>query len=512
MGIRVDPVVAVQLMRDNNLEPLEQYPGAAKPWKVECRKCGTKGSPTYAHVKNRGGGCKECGRIRTADAKRLDPITAAELMKKHGYEPLEPFREGKTPWPCIHLKCGLYVTPRYTNIAGGQGGCFACGKIEAANKRRLDGSKCTEELIELGFRPIEEYKSTKARWRCSCNECGHEYSTSLENARKGARPLCAKCNRSRMGKMRRVPSHLAISELNKVGLSPLEDFPGVHSPWYASCNVCGNSTHIQLTSVRMRIAKNSKNPNQGCENCVFKSIGKSRLIDQLEAERRLIELGMRPTGIYMGANEPMAAVCLKCGTENQVLLSKAHSRGRACSTCSLKRRSDIFRKPEDQAVSEMMAAGFRPLVPYTNTNSPWKSIHLECGNEVSPSLSSIKKQSGCSFCAKYGFDSASAAILYVLVNPKYNAIKVGITGTKTTRLERLSKQHGWNVAREFKFDSGSEARSVEKLVLSWWREDLHAPVALRPEDTGALGGWTETAHLAAVSINDTLEFIHGLLS
>ena len=70
MPKRLDPAVAIAVMRESGLEPLIPYPGAAKPWKVKCNFCGTIGTPTYAHVNNRGGGCKQCGRVRTADAKR----------------------------------------------------------------------------------------------------------------------------------------------------------------------------------------------------------------------------------------------------------------------------------------------------------------------------------------------------------------------------------------------------------------------------------------------------------
>ncbi len=511
MGSPVDPATAVNVMLENNLEPLVEYPGAGKPWKVKCKVCNLVGTPTYAHVKNRGGGCRDCGRVRTANAKRIHPEVAAEMVRSKGYEPIEPFLEGKAPWRLIHLACGSMVTPNYTNIAGGQGGCISCGKIESAKKRRLDSNLCMEEIIGLGFRPLEEFRGVKSRWKCSCASCEKDFTTSLENARKGAHPLCPSCNRSRMGKKRRVPNEIARRDVEIAGLTPIGDYPGLHKPWNVRCNLCQKNTEIRLISIRIRIAKNSSNPAQGCETCVFASLGKSRMFDQLHVEKRLSELGMRATGIYFGALEPISALCLTCGTENQVLTGHAFSRGNACSKCSIKRRSDSARKPQEQAISEMLHAGFKPLEPYSNVNSGWRAIHLECGKEVSPSLGHVKRgQGGCSHCAHYGFDSTSPAVFYILSNKKLNAIKVGITGKTTTRLDRFNKLHGWVTEKTYDFPIGHQARTIEKIVLSWWRIDLGAPIALGPADSGALGGWTETASLEKVSVESTLMFVSGL--
>jgi hypothetical protein len=314
-----------------------------------------------------------------------------------------------------------------------------------------------------------------------------------------------------MGIKRRIPIEIAHRDMTLVGLNPIGNFPGTHKSWSAVCNICSKHTQIVFGSVRKRIAKNPVNPTQGCETCVFASMGKSRLLEQVEVEKRLAALGMRVTGIYLGAFEPVTAICLTCGIESDVFPSHAFSKGHACSKCSLKRRSDLSRKPQEQAVSEMLQNGYKPLDPYVTTNAKWRSIHLECGNEVSPSLGHVKRgQGGCSNCAKFGFDSTMPAIFYVLSNKKFNAIKVGITGAKSTRLRSLNVRHGWEVQKEFKFNVGHEARLVEKIVLAWWRTDLNAPIALSPSDTGRLGGWTETSSLALVSVEDTLAFISSI--
>ena len=511
MAKKVNPMEATQVMRNHNLEPLQDYPGASKPWLVRCTICGTHSTPTYAHVNSRGGGCRECGKKRSADAKRISPKSAIEFMQSQGFEPLEPFRAGKSPWKCVHLICGSVVSPQYTNVVGGQGGCKYCGKLESSRKRRLDADKVTAEVISLGYIPLEEFPGTKTSWKFQCVDCGDQFVTTLDSARSRAHPSCGKCSKARAGQKRRLPTEEAAKSMSKIGLIPLEDFPGVHKSWKCKCEICGQETFFRLTSARLRIAKDSKNPHQGCEECVFVQIGKERMLDQAEAEHRLSKLNMKILGTYLGTFEPVKAVCLKCGSENEVRLGKASNRGRACKSCSLIDRVNASKTPESEAIQRMLKAGFKPLVPYVNYNSPWMSIHLECGNEASPSLGSIKGGGGCPSCAKYGFDMTSKAVLYVLFNHKLQAVKVGITGVNTSRIQRLYKQHGWTIVKWFKFETGREARDIERVVLNWWRQDLHLPYGVTSLDAGRLGGWTETAPASQISPEQTVKYVRGVL-
>jgi predicted GIY-YIG superfamily endonuclease len=124
------------------------------------------------------------------------------------------------------------------------------------------------------------------------------------------------------------------------------------------------------------------------------------MLTREEAEDRLRALRLAPVGPYEGAFKPWKAICQVCGAENDVLISKAFGRGRGCVTCSLRSRTDAARKPEDEAVELMRAAGFQPLDPYRGFNYPWRSIHVDCGQEVFPRLSAIRReQRSCAVCA-----------------------------------------------------------------------------------------------------------------
>ena len=67
-----------------------------------------------------------------------------------------------------------------------------------------------------------------------------------------------------------------------------------------------------------------------------------------------------------------------------------------------------------------------------------------------------RQQNGCPDCARYGFKSYESAHLYFLHHPEFRAIKVGITGHKTTRIEKFQAS-GWRVLEKVFFERGADA-------------------------------------------------------
>ncbi len=60
------------------------------------------------------------------ETKRLPHEVAAQVMRDAGYEPLEPYVRSNAPWKCRHEQCGNIVTPSYSTIKSGDGGCKTC--------------------------------------------------------------------------------------------------------------------------------------------------------------------------------------------------------------------------------------------------------------------------------------------------------------------------------------------------------------------------------------------------
>ena len=66
------------------------------------------------------------------------------------------------------------------------------------------------------------------------------------------------------------------------------------------------------------------------------------------------------------------------------------------------------------AIAIMRRAGLKPLEPYVDSKKPWKSKHLKCGRIVSPTYNAIQRgQGGCIFCAGLAVDPKVAKKLFI---------------------------------------------------------------------------------------------------
>lgn len=54
-----------------------------------------------------------------------------------------------------------------------------------------------------------------------------------------------------------------------------------------------------------------------------------------------------------------------------------------------------------EAESVMLHLGLRPLSPFPGSNTPWPAVHVECGREVAPTLTNVRRCGGaCRHCAR----------------------------------------------------------------------------------------------------------------
>lgn len=119
-GRAVIPKEAVALFRLRGLNPLTPYPGGRKPWKCRCRICKKIVYPQYTSVATRDSGCIYCA------GGKVDPKDAVVFMKKNNLMPLVKFPGASKPWKCKCQNCKRVITPMYTSVRGGQGGCRFC--------------------------------------------------------------------------------------------------------------------------------------------------------------------------------------------------------------------------------------------------------------------------------------------------------------------------------------------------------------------------------------------------
>jgi hypothetical protein len=159
---------------------------------------------------------------------------------------------------------------------------------------------------------------------------------------------------------------------------------------------------------------------------------------------------------------------------------------------------------EEDAVQMMLIANLLPLEPYIDSKTKWKCKCLRCGEIVRPKYNTIQiGGGGCTNCASVGMNLTVASYLYLITNEKLNAHKVGIGNVQDIktrdRLFNFGKK-GWKTYRVWNFDTGFNAMEIETQVLKTLRKDMGLPIYLTKEDMPNTGGHSETVGADSVTL------------
>jgi recombinational DNA repair protein (RecF pathway) len=525
------PKAEVQ-MKENGLIPLEKYPGSSKPWKSRCVNCDSLVAPRLSGILQGQGGCTKCGIAARAEKRKISQSEANRIAKKLMLEPLEPYKTSANKWKCKCNRCGDIVYPRLNTLRRAVYGCSKCaGKI-------VDISSAREKMLKAGLTPLVAYPGrTDKGWLCKCNKCGREVSPSYSSIKNG-QGGCIWC----AGK--KVDPVIAIAELKKKGLQPLEPFTSAQTKWKSKCLRCNRTIHVTYKAV--------SNQSGGCPFCAPNYVNRSRInevvrkagfkplepyknasnkwrvihikcgreikitydsirgghsckycaglfIESNDAESYMLEAGIKPLIKYPGAKYPWKSKCLTCNRTIYPQLSSVKNRNSGCEYCT-GHKVDI-----KDAKATMKSADLLPLEEFKSSKSPWKCKCLKCQREVSPSYSSIRNgQGGCRYCADWGIDYTGPGFIYLMENRTYETFKLGIGGVKDSRGRdriRQHEKHGWKLLKKLSFEVTDDAFMVEQEVLKWVREDKGLPIYLSELEMPQ-GGYTETVNAGEISSHE----------
>ena len=298
---------AEETMRAAGVEPLEPYPGALKPWQCRCTTCDREVAPRYANIQQGNKACVYCA------GKRVDPDHAVTVMRDAGLSPVVPFPGSAEPWKCVCVECGRDVSPAYTSIASGQGGCGYCVG------RRVSAEEAVELALSRGVKPLEPYSGVHTPWRCQCMTCGREVRAWYTHLRVGKTQACGYCAG------RSIDADEAVRVMRASNFEPLAPFPGSRKPWPVQCTVCGRAFSTLYSSVAS---------GRGCRYC------KHVMVDADEAADLMRSVGLEPLAPYPGSHEPWLCRCEQCGRETKARYHHVRARGSGCGFCG-KRGPDL---------------------------------------------------------------------------------------------------------------------------------------------------------------------------
>ena len=501
LNSRKSEAEAVSIMLKAGLKPLEPFKTLTSKWKCTHIACGKTVFPTCASISRGRGGCVECGRKVTSEKTRTTETDAVAIMLKAGLEPLEPYKGATVKWKCKHINCGNIVYPKYNWIQQGQSGCRPCASAKNGFEKRLSRNEVESFLNTLELQIIGEYQGSENAFQISCLKCGDTSSTLWGNLQKRKGAGCEKCARSVLD----ISDKEAELFMRKHGLEMLTKYEGVDIPTECRCLVCKQITHISRVSVFRR-----KYIGLGCATCANQAggtrkveSGKQKALESLR-KKNLILLGD-----YVSASSPTKVRCAKCNYVFNTRFAQLVRQKYGCGKCA----GNIVDPKE--ALEIMHLNGYKPIDPYIDNKTKWRSIHLKCGSIVYPLYSTIRSGSGaCRHCATHGFKYSKSAFLYLIYHGNLNALKVGIANpakiAKSDRLNRY-KHHGWQVFRIWNFDEGREAEDVENAVLYHLRVTLGLPSYLSASEMSGQGGHTETVDSDSITILELEKIINKVI-
>ncbi|MFF5447565.1 RNA polymerase sigma factor [Streptomyces sp. NPDC012888] len=121
----------------------------------------------------------------------ISPEEAADVMRKAGFEPLEPYPGSNAKWRCRCITCGKEVLPRYGTARKGHGCRYCAGQV-------VDPEAAATVMRERGLEPIGAYPGATKKWAYTCLTCGHEGATTYHSAKSQASG-CIMCGRQQAG-------------------------------------------------------------------------------------------------------------------------------------------------------------------------------------------------------------------------------------------------------------------------------------------------------------------------
>lgn len=328
-GNAVLPEDALKDMHEKGLIPLIDFPGASKPWKSQCVRCGKQNSPRLADLRMGHSGCKRCSDELSGEKRRLiNNLTRAgkttkfeevlQVMRNSNLEPLEPYSTSQSKWKCKCLKCGEVVTPRYTTIAQGGGGCMNCSRVEQLGRGKLDESSAFAIMRGKNLEPLEPYPGAMIPWKVKCLDCGNIIKPRYAHIQQG-RKGCKYCGYKKNADMNRTSQEDVFRIARAKGFEPLEPYKGRHFAWRCRCLKCGEEIAPHYSGIVT---------GGGCRFCA------GLVVDPIEAAKVMLKSKLEPLTPYPGAGKPWLCRCLKCGKDIKPRYSSVNMGIGGCKYCA----------------------------------------------------------------------------------------------------------------------------------------------------------------------------------
>ena len=179
-GVRATQEELKAFLIKNNLQMIDDYPGAHKKWKCKCKKCKNIIGVRYASVNSGQGACKYCAN------RGVPEKNAIKLLKTRGLTPLEKFLGSHKPWKVRCNKCGWEGKTTFHQISlKSKRGCPKCGIQKRSESLKMPLKQVDQLLKDRKLKRIASYKNFQSPLRCICLVCKSEVNPRVGNLIQG---------------------------------------------------------------------------------------------------------------------------------------------------------------------------------------------------------------------------------------------------------------------------------------------------------------------------------------
>jgi hypothetical protein len=256
--------------------------------------------------------------------------------------------------------------------------------------KKIDSKDAEELMIKAGFQPKVIFESSRTPWKSVHIKCGKIVSPTYGDIKQGRRG-CRHCS------TRKLNPDYAISIMRAAGLEPKEPYISTITRWKSLHIRCGKIVSPKFASIQ--------DGHSGCVACSTKDrieqtrLNQPKLYSQSEANKVAKKADLKPLEPYLNTKTSWKCRCLICNNIVYPKLGLLKSRGqRNCSTCR-KAKPSKGKYTGQEATKIFLSNNRKPLQPYINSKTPWKSQCKICGTIGSPTLTIIKvRGNNCKKC------------------------------------------------------------------------------------------------------------------